>query len=281
MNSMRILKIKVCLQKYRRFILVSGLCLLLLCMAACISETDMHIITADPTKLGVMGTLSGALIGGIMSLMGSVWVNSRQQRAQQNIKRKNIIYSPLYDELVDIHNNILKRNPYPNYIEFKKGPQTILPHPQFTAWGRIKLDTRYLEVPDILKKQMELLENSIYAYMELRHEINDELREILNAALKENGSKPCSIINIGDVISGDILSGARSNIYQRAMGLGEPRPLDRDITDKVNSRIYELAEKNEKVVELKRRYGDWINTQQQTIELLGLLIKSVIQKYEG
>ena len=117
--------------------------------------------------------------------------------------------------------------------------------------------------------------------MELRHEINDELREILNAVLKENGSKPCSIINIGDVISGDILSGARSNIYQRAMGLGEPRPLNRDITDKANSRIYELAERNEKVVELKRHYSDWINTQQQTIDLLGLLIKSVIQKYEG
>lgn len=29
------------------------------------------------------------------------------------------------------------------------------PHPQYDAWRRIKSDTRYLEVPDYLKKQIE------------------------------------------------------------------------------------------------------------------------------
>lgn len=52
--------------------------------------------------------------------MGSVWVNNKQQKAAQNIKRKNIIYSPLYDELINIQNNILEQNPFPWYIEFEK-----------------------------------------------------------------------------------------------------------------------------------------------------------------
>lgn len=278
---MKRLKAKVFLQKHRRVIWGVSVCAGILFMVLFMQKIEIQLVTSNPTMLGVMGTLLGALIGGAFSLMGSIWVNSKQQRAVQNIKRKNVIYSPLYDELVDIQDNILERNPYPSYIEFKKGMQTIMPHPQFSAWGRIKADTRYLEVPDILRKQMERLESTIHVYQAIRYDVNDELKNILNSVLIENKLNQCTIMNIGDVISKDVLADKNVDIYHSAMEIGEEKVLDETIRQKINSQIYERAEKNQKVIEVRKRYYDWINTQQQTIELLGLLIKQVIQKYEG
>lgn len=278
---MKRLKAKVFLQKHRRVIWGVSVCAGILFMVLFMQKIEIQLVTSNPTMLGVMGTLLGALIGGAFSLMGSIWVNSKQQRAVQNIKRKNVIYSPLYDELVDIQDNILERNPYPSYIEFKKGMQTIMPHPQFSAWGRIKADTRYLEVPDILRKQMERLESTIHVYQAIRYDVNDELKNILNSVLIENKLNQCTIMNIGDVISKDVLADKNVDIYHSAMEIGEEKVLDETIRQKINSQIYERAGKNQKVIEVRKRYYDWINTQQQTIELLGLLIKQVIQKYEG
>lgn len=97
----------------------------------------INIEEINPTVFGVAGTLLGAAIGGFFSFMGSMWVNSKQQRAKQDIRRKEVIYSPLYDELVDIQNRILEVNPFPKYIVFQKRQQTYIPHPQFVVWGSI------------------------------------------------------------------------------------------------------------------------------------------------
>ena len=103
-----------------------------------LERIDINVVVRNSTMFGVIGTLLGAVVGGAFTLLGSVWVNSKQQKAVQNVRRKNVIYSPLYDELLDIQNRILKLNPYPAYIHFEKGPQTMNPHPQFSAWGVLK-----------------------------------------------------------------------------------------------------------------------------------------------
>ena len=113
--------------------------------------------------------------------------------------------------------DILEQNPFPWYIEFEKGPQTILPHPQYDAWRRIKSDTRYLEVPDYLKKQIEKLENTIHDYIEYRYKANVEIQTILNNSLSENGLSKCEIINIGQVLSSDILENKKNDFYNEAM----------------------------------------------------------------
>lgn len=242
---------------------------------------DGDKIMENSTLFGVIGTLLGALIGGAFSLIGSVWVNSKQQRAVQNVKRKNIIYSPLYDELVDIQDHILRKNPYPDYIVFKKERQTILPHPQFSAWGRIKSDTRYLEVPDILAKQMEQLEESIHCYQEVRQKADDEIQNILNNVLKDNNLKTCSIINIGSVISGDILSQNEIDIYHKSMEIGEEKTIDEFTREKVNKEIYYRCNNAQTIIEVRKKYKEWLNIQKQTIEMLSILIKQVLVKYEG
>jgi hypothetical protein len=87
----------------------------------------------NSSLLGVYGTLLGALIGGTFKLVGSVWVNKRHIKVQTNIKRKKLIYRPLYDEIVVIHNCILEENPFPNYIVFEKRQQTMIRYPHYTA----------------------------------------------------------------------------------------------------------------------------------------------------
>lgn len=246
-----------------------------------ISKVSINVDIADSTVIGVTGTLLGAVIGGFLSLMGSLWINSKQQRATQNIKRKNVIYSPLYDELVDIQNRILVLNPYPNYVVFEKGDQTMTPHPQFSAWGRIKADTRYLEVPDVLVKQMEQLESAIHKYLDIRNQGSEVIQKILNEVLQENGLEICKIINIGDVISSDILNNIKADVYHKAMEIGNRNRLDDDIKTKVNEQVYEKCNNNEVVLEIRRRYDVWIKAQCEAIEMLSILIKQVLLKYEG
>lgn len=244
-------------------------------------QIDGNKIMGNSTLFGVIGTLLGALIGGVFSLMGSVWVNSKQQRAVQNVKRKNVIYSPLYDELVDIQYHILQKNPYPNYIFFKKEIQTILPHPQFTAWRRIKSDTRYLEVPDVLVKQMEQLEESIHYYQEVRQKANDEIQNILNSVLKDNNLNTCSLINVGSIISGDILNQNEIDIYHKTMEIGNEKTIDKFTREKINKEIYYRCNNAQAIIEVRKKYKEWLNIQSQTIEMLSILIKQVLVQYEG
>ena len=82
------LKIRLFMTKYRFLIIVAFAITLIGIIIWGVSQIDSNIIIGDSTLFGVIGTLLGAIIGGVFSLMGSVWVNSRQQRALQNIKRK-------------------------------------------------------------------------------------------------------------------------------------------------------------------------------------------------
>lgn len=278
---MKRLKLRFFITKYRIFIIVVLVIAVVGVVTLGALQIDGDKIIGNPTLFGVIGTLLGAIIGGIFSLMGSVWVNSKQQRALQNVKRKNVIYSPLYDELVDIQNNILQQNPYPDYVVFKKDIQTILPHPQFSAWGRIKADTRYLEVPNILIKQMEQLEESVHCYQAVRHKANEEIQNILNDVLKDNNLSTCSIINIGSVISGDILNRKKTDIYHKSMEIGEGKNIDEFTREKVNNEIYYKCDNAQTVIEVRKKYKEWLNIQEHTIEMLSILIKQVLVQYEG
>ena len=90
------------------------------------------------------------------------------EKEELNRKRAQEIYRPLYDELVNIHKNILKENPYPSLIEFRTGHQTMKPHPQYAEWRKIELDSRYLQIPAELKRQMERLFGALDGYLTKR-----------------------------------------------------------------------------------------------------------------
>ena len=147
--------------------------------------------------------------------------------------------------------------------------------------GRIKADTRYLEVPDILIKKMEQLEASIHKYQSIRGKASDEIQTILNDVLKDNSMQVCNIRNIGYVISSDILSDNKIDIYHTVMEIGEKKQLDNQIREIINKQVYDKANSNQVVLDTREYYMDWLTIQKETINIIALLIKQVIIKYEG
>lgn len=238
---------------------------------------------SDPTKVGVIGTLLGAVAGGVFSLLGSVWVTNRQQHTQFEIKRKNIIYKPLYDELVDIKENILPVNPYPIHIEFIAGRQSINPHPQYSAWGRIKNDSRYLETPQVLKTQMENLYKAIEVYIQVRRQASLQIGLLLNDVLTNNGIVVPPIVNIGDAISGPILRQNPDYDVCEVYGFSSAgqRKLSAEKEQMINKELSEKANTDPIVLKTKVAYKKMLEEQDKAIAILSDLIQIVTYKYEA
>jgi protein-S-isoprenylcysteine O-methyltransferase Ste14 len=280
---MKFLKFKYKILKYNKLIMV----ITIIIISVIISYFSQDILRLraleNPSLLGVYGTLLGALIGGTFTLIGSVWVNNRHIKAQTNIKRKNLIYRPLYDEIVEIHNIILVENPFPNYVVFEKRQQTMTRHPQYTAWQRIQNDTRILQTPDILRNQLNKLYASIEDYLKNRYVVNEVIKGTLNKILIEEINLSCPITNIGDVISHDILLDNNKNFFvDKSLFFNEEdiKEFTQEKLELVNIKIYEECSQLKEVVKIKQLYNKWLQEQENTIELLSILIKTINLKYE-
>lgn len=278
---MKKLKFKIFVYKHRKILATIFTFIVVIFLLKLYKSYNLTIITNDPTTFSVIATLLGAVIGGVFTLLGSIWVNKREQKSVYNLRRKNIIYSPLYDELINIKCNILEKNQYPGYIDFGIGQQTIIPHPQYSAWDRIKNDTRYLEVPLLLKDQMEKLYDKLREYISIRNSANAEIKEIVNKVLVMNGLEPSIIINLGDVLSFDILQGEDVDIFNEIYISKENCDISKELVKKINLQVLNLANELSSLNNIRRVYLLWMQEQDKAIEILSLLIKEIMQKYEG
>lgn len=232
--------------------------------------------------IAVIGTLLGAIIGGVFTLIGSIYVNKKQLKAQTHIKRKNLIYKPLYDELCEIENEVLIANPYPSMIFFETLDRLSQKIPQYTAWGRIKSDTRYLETPQILIKEVEELFEKINEYLRTRNNDNDAMTELANNILQDVIGTKCTLINLGDCIIRYALNDAGEEVFKQYKDCLKERV---DITDEqwsqADDKFYEICRENEKIINIKSAKKEWDLQQKKVIELLTDLIQYVNIKYEG
>lgn len=275
------LKFKIYAYKHRKILAIVFTSVVIFFLVKIYKSYNFTRITNNPTTFGVIATLLGAVIGGVFTLLGSIWVNKREQKSIYNLRRKNIIYSPLYDELINIKRNILEKNQYPGYIVFGIGQQTIIPHPQYSAWDRIKNDTRYLEVPLLLKDQMEKLYDTLREYISIRNSADGEIKEIVNKVLLMNGFEPSTIINLGEVLSSDILQGKDIDIFNEIYFSKENCNISKEEVKKINLQILNFANELSSLNNIRRVYTIWMQEQDKAIEILSLLIKEIMQKYEG
>lgn len=278
---MKKLKFKIFVYKHRKILAIIFTYIVVIFLLKLYKSYNLTIITNDPTTFSVIATLLGAVIGGVFTLLGSIWVNKREQKSVYNLRRKNIIYSPLYDELINIKCNILEKNQYPGYIDFGIGQQTSLPHPQYSAWDRIKNDTRYLEAPLLLKDQMEKLYDELREYISIRNSANAEIKEIVNKVLVMNGLEPSTIINLGEVLSSDILQGEDVDIFNYIYFSKDNCNISKEVVKKINLQVLNLANELSSLNNIRRVYTLWMQEQDKAIEILSLLIKETMQKYEG
>lgn len=278
---MKKLKFKIFVYKHRKILAIIFTFIVVIFLLKLYKSYNFTKITNNPTTFGVIATLLGAVIGGVFTLLGSIWVNKREQKSIYNLRRKNIIYSPLYDELVNIKRNILEKNQYPGYIVFGIGQQTIIPHPQYSAWDRIKNDTRYLEVPLLLKDQMKKLYDILREYISIRNSADAEIKEIVNKVLVMNGFEPSTIINLGEILSSDILQGKDVDIFNEIYFSKENCNISKEEVKKINLQILNFANELSSLNNIRRVYTIWMQEQDKAIEILSLLIKEIMQKYEG
>ena len=238
-------------------------------------------IYKDSTLVGIIGTLLGAIIGGIFTLVGSLCVGKQQIKAQNQIRRKNVIYKPLYDELAEIHNLILKDNPYPLLIDFQKGSQTILRHPQFVVWGRIKADSRYLETPKKLARLLDCLEDNVRSYLSQRHEVNNVVTKILNNVLMREVETTCTIMNIGDVLLHYIVSDASFDLFKELHdSLNPRRAVDEETCKRIQDAFVAECKEDSEIISLQERYISWIQAEEDALALLAAMIKYTNAAYE-
>lgn len=275
------LKFKIYVYKHRKILANIFTFVVIFFLVKIYKSYNFTKISNNPTTFGVIATLLGAVIGGIFTLLGSIWVNKREQKSIYNLRRKKIIYSPLYDELINIKMNILEENQYPGYIVFGIRQQTIIPHPQYSAWDRIKNDTRYLEVPLLLKDQMEKLYDALREYISIRNSADAEIKEIVNKVLVMNGFEPSTIINLGEVLSSDILQGKDVDIFNEIYFSKEKCNISKEEVKKINLQILNFANELSSLNNIRRVYTIWMQEQDKAIEILSLLIKEIMQKYEG
>lgn len=276
---MRKLKAQYFLIKNKKFFRLVFMLGVVLFFVLGFTKVNEERIINNPTLFGVFGTLTGAFIGAVFSLFGSIWVNKNERRVIQNMKRKSIIYSPLYDELIENQDVILIGNPYPEIIDFKKNRQTIVTNPRFSAWGRIKSDTRYLEVPSILVKQMDKLEDSIYCYLDARKKASHEIDNLFSEILKNNNVTKFHL-KIGNYICREILAQNEDAFFQEMNSLMKDY-IDCFKIDKIIREFYDKGNNAKEAKDVRKKYHEWMTIQGETIEMLSLLIKHTILQYEG
>lgn len=277
---MRGLKIKYLIEKHRRKgILLVGIIIVII-VVQIIECVNWDSWKEDSVTVGVLGTLLGAIIGGTFSLLGSVWVNKKQQKAAHDIKIKNVIYSPLYDELVNIQDIVLRQNPYPEKILFQRDSHAMDSYVQYDAWRRIRSDTRYLEVPLYLKKQMEKLENVILQYAAMRDKVNAEIEKIGNEIFVENKLAQWEMKYIGYYTYSKILDESKVDICKQVSSICGDNNLTPFILNKINDEIFQRCNSDTIICDTRKYYSEWKTVQKETIDMLSLLIKKVLLKYE-
>lgn len=147
------------------------------------------------------------------------------------------------------------------------------PHPQYAEWRKIELDSRYLQIPAELKRQMERLFGALDGYLTKRKGASDEVKRILDSVLEELKLPPCRMENFGSVVLGDVMGGKRKGIYGESMYFMEEDVLDEAVIEKVNTRFYEMADESIILKDMKDVYNGWMREEEMVIKILELLIR--------
>lgn len=261
---------------YKGILYILLIILGLYCLAKLYNNYYAHI---SETSKVVIGTVFGAFIGGFFTLFGTLMINKSTQKASTAIKRKNIVYKPLYDELMEIHYEVLKNNPYPSHVEFEKKAKTTNKIPEYTVWRRISMDTRFFEVPQKLKDAMCDLYKAIEVYQDKYKKAEIVLDKLYREAIYEIAEvKIPDKTNVGSVFLSDVLSGNRPD---NDILLWLNKSADDNQADKMWHYLINSVNCNDELkccIETKK---EWEKKEEYVINMLGVYIQYIIEKYEG
>jgi hypothetical protein len=151
----------------------------------------------------VVSSLAGTLLGGAIGFFGSVHVQKRQVRSEAAIRRRDEIYTPLYEELLELRQH-LHEKPCPDEFNYQMERDAYY-LPKFAVWSSFKHDSRKLQVPKRLAKALDEFVIIIEKYVEAKKDavrdsrVEDKIKEILRDSCEGQWSRqdiwfllPCS-----------------------------------------------------------------------------------------
>jgi 5S rRNA maturation endonuclease (ribonuclease M5)/uncharacterized integral membrane protein len=253
----------------------------------------------DPAIAGIFGSLLGAIVGGTLAFFAAIYSQKHQTAARGAIVRKNTIYTPLFDELVNVRAT-LEDNPYPRLFEIGPGKQTALPHPIFGSWERIKSDTRIIQMPHYMANSLEEYTESVLIYRSLRGIAARDVQEKINEIFKRDHNAQFEIKNIGETLLKYIVLGEKpdkqglslrqeieSHVSRNASmdievddSMQTEVKLSKQQVDHLSSKIHEQCNKLASVKQFVKAYEESINRLEDLIETLATIIEVISKKYE-
>ena len=268
--------------KYRRYIrwILSLLCLGLLLYFMPKFESTLTKVYQSSTLVGVISTLLGAIVGGIFTLIGSISVSKHQQKAQTQIRRKNVIYKPIYDELIKNYNDFSQDEPYTGTIVVGENIYGYRNIPQYSAWDRIKKDSRWLEVPSSLAKELNSLEKIINKYIEQRHIASTSITKSLNDLLFTQAQASCPLRNSGDMLLESVLSPKEFDLFKELVFFIKPTIEDDKKKDEIQKLFLRRCKSDQALRLVHDYYADWKQQEKRVITLLELTIRHISVRYE-
>ncbi|MBP5407159.1 hypothetical protein J6Z19_08455 [bacterium] len=207
--------------------------------------------------ISTFGAIVGAIVGGLLSLGGSLIISDYEQKKANAIRRKNEIYKPLYEELQASHER-LTSNPYPTFIAFKEIQQNETSRcPQYIEWEKVKHDIRFFEVPQDLKNAMEDLHNDIKIYEQQR-----DLAASILSRIYEEETRNYTICDIDSLLPGVLLDECPLSITSNLWEQIKRANIEPDLN------------------KCKKARSDWYMAEKNALKLLDKLIKGIVDKYE-
>lgn len=253
--------------------------------------TDLTI--ENPGAAAVFGTILGAVIAGFFSYLGAKSVFSGQIKAQANIKRKNEIYIPLYNELLKAHNKNIT-NKYPILIAFEEVSDPRFIYPVYVEWEKIKNDSRSIEMVSFIAEELEELFRMIDEYLLevdfLKKSVVDKILEVLEASeifeKKDTSFAEMELKLYKDAILKNILlknksmfDGAQMTLtyFDLTYNFEEPGEYD----NMIGSIAYEECRKLPGIIKLEKTFLKWMLIEKKVLKNLENIIKTINLKYEN
>jgi len=178
------------------------------------------------------------------------------------------------------HNYVLVENPFPNHIAFNEGRYNTSMYPQYSVWGEIKLDSRYLKTPERVIHIMNKLDDAIIAYKTNYSELSKNVEEQISHILKDEIGAERNFEGFVQSRLQELIEGDFDKLVEYFTFTAGYSDLSDKEKEQLHRRILRKIQDNPSFVKLMQIKAVWEETEQNAIDYLSHLIRKSTVKFK-